>query len=111
MSRPSPFRVIPSQGPSTPAGQTARDPVCGMTVNPETAPARLEHDGRTYYFCCSGCMEKFRAAPAKYLSGAPGQTAAHREAHTTGSTAEYICPMDPEVRQEKPGSCPKCGMG
>ena len=24
--------------------------------------------------------------------------------------AVYTCPMDPEVRQEEPGTCPKCGM-
>ncbi len=45
-----------------------RDPVCGMTVDAERAAARVEHSGRTYYFCCAGCANKFQAAPEKYLS-------------------------------------------
>jgi len=45
----------------------ATDPVCGMTVETEGAAASLEHDGKTYYFCCHHCLEKFRAEPTKYL--------------------------------------------
>src|ERR1017187_3267413 len=44
-----------------------KDPVCGMTVDPARAKATHEHAGKMYYFCCAGCMEKFRAEPAKYL--------------------------------------------
>src|ERR1700693_6147063 len=46
-----------------------KDPVCGMTVDPATAKHKLEHAGKTYYFCCASCLEKFRANPAGYLSG------------------------------------------
>src|ERR1017187_8941949 len=45
-----------------------KDPVCGMTVDPARAKATHEHSGKKYYFCCAGCMEKFRAEPAKYLA-------------------------------------------
>jgi Cu+-exporting ATPase len=48
-----------------------RDPVCGMNVNPETAKARAQHDGKEYYFCCGGCAQKFQRDPAKYLSAPP----------------------------------------
>ena len=48
-----------------------RDPVCGMQVDPEKARARAEHAGRTYYFCCPGCAQKFQAAPEKYLAPRP----------------------------------------
>jgi Cu+-exporting ATPase len=44
-----------------------RDPVCGMTVDAERATAQIERAAETYYFCCAGCANKFRAAPEKYL--------------------------------------------
>ena len=48
----------------------AKDPVCGMTVDPATAQHRAEHAGQTYYFCCAGCRAKFEHDPAKYLAPA-----------------------------------------
>src|SRR5688572_7307406 len=45
----------------------ARDPVCGMTVDPHTTRHRREHGGRTYYFCSARCAEKFAAEPEPYL--------------------------------------------
>jgi Cu+-exporting ATPase len=45
------------------------DPVCGMTVDPSRAAARVDHAGTTYYFCSKGCAAKFDADPVKYLSG------------------------------------------
>jgi Cu+-exporting ATPase len=161
---------------------TAKDPVCGMTVNPATAKARAEHGGKTYYFCCPHCAQKFTADPGKYLAkaaetvqigmsvpkpapgltviGAPAQPAVMEKDPVCGMTVDpahaagkadyqgktyyfcnprceqkfkaspeaylspkpapapppaqpgqmYFCPMDPEVRQEGPGICPKCGM-
>jgi len=85
---------------------TAIDPVCGMQVDPETAAAHAEHEGRTYYFCCQGCATKFRANPEKYLKPkAPAAPPSKAEQPT-----EYVCPMHPEVRQMGPGSCSKCGI-
>src|SRR5438270_6344486 len=46
---------------------TALDPVCGMKVDPATAKNSFAHAGKTYYFCCAHCLEKFRADPEKYL--------------------------------------------
>ena len=83
---------------------TARDPVCGMTVDPHTTQHRHEHAGRTYYFCSTGCRTKFAADPAKYLS----PSAVVAEPVPEGTV--YTCPMHPEVRQVGPGSCPICGM-
>ncbi len=84
----------------------AIDPVCGMTVDPAKAAATEEYQAKQYFFCSQGCAAKFRADPARYLApktepAAP--TKAQRQ-------AEYICPMDPEVSKQGPGSCPKCGM-
>src|SRR5258707_3936653 len=44
-----------------------RDPVCGMSVEPNKAAAKVEHGGKTYYFCAPGCAKRFRQTPAKYL--------------------------------------------
>lgn len=82
----------------------AKDPVCGMTVS-ESSPHHLAYDGQDYFFCCSGCLNKFRANPQQYLHP---KTVPPVSQPIAG--AAYICPMDPEVRQDKPGSCPKCGM-
>jgi Cu+-exporting ATPase len=79
------------------------DPVCGMTVDPAASKHLLEHGGVTYHFCCAGCRTKFEADPAKYL--APKATPAPAK-----PGAVYTCPMHPEIRQQGPGSCPKCGM-
>jgi len=82
----------------------ALDPVCGMTVNPEAAAGSYEYNGKTYYFCSTHCLHKFRDDPEKFLKKPTEPKAASQIAQT------YTCPMHPEVRQEKPGSCPKCGM-
>jgi len=121
---------------NTRATTAEKDPVCGMTVEPSRAKATHEHAGKTYYFCCAGCQTKFSADPAKYLmpktfvgiapmSAHPVQiapTAARGASLPVVNIApvpglarkvasnEYTCPMDPEVRQQGPGDCPKCGM-
>lgn len=83
------------------------DPVCGMTIDPAEAAGQADHDGQTYYFCSVGCLERFRQNPAAFLK--PG-VAKHQRRATAAPGAEYVCPMDPEVRQKGPGACPKCGM-
>jgi Cu+-exporting ATPase len=87
------------------AAQPAKDPVCGMTVDPATAKHRAEHAGQTWYFCSAGCRAKFASDPAKYLEPAPTPAA------TAPAGTIYTCPMHPEVRQVGPGTCPICGMG
>jgi P-type Cu+ transporter len=84
-----------------------KDPVCGMDVEPASAAASCEHEGRTIYFCCEHCLERFREDPASFL----GKTAAAPvETKPADRSRLYTCPMDPEVRQQGPGACPKCGM-
>ncbi len=93
---------------SAPAG--AVDPVCGMTVDPATAPASVVHDGRTYYFCNPGCARRFQAEPQRYLAGAPAPERMQEAPPPPGLKVEYTCPMHPEVVQDHPESCPRCGM-
>ena len=83
----------------------AMDPVCGMTVEPATAAGSFAHGGETYHFCSLHCLKSFKADPAKYLAkSAPKAAAAAPQA------GQYTCPMHPEILQDRPGSCPKCGM-
>jgi P-type Cu+ transporter len=89
------------------------DPVCGMTVEHETAAATHVHKGTTYYFCCTSCRDRFVADPAAWLDGGTGAATAVGHQHDAGEAGEpgaYVCPMDPEVHEAKPGSCPVCGM-
>ncbi len=112
-----------SEAPHPPA----IDPICGMTVDPETARHRAEHDGTSYFFCSARCRERFLADPAGPLARRAGQRAdaahahghaahAHAPAAERGAPSEvapgtvYVCPMHPEVRQIGPGACPICGM-
>ena len=86
------------------AAHQAKDPVCGMSVDPHTAKHRAEYKDRTYYFCCAGCKSIFEVDPERYLN--PEQ---RREEPVPEGTI-YTCPMHPEIRQVGPGSCPICGM-
>ncbi len=85
--------------------EIATDPVCGMTVDTSAGKPRHDHGGETYHFCGQGCCDRFAADPQHYLSGAHFEAAANAPAGTM-----FTCPMDPEIIQEGPGSCPVCGM-
>jgi Cu+-exporting ATPase len=50
------------------ADAATRDPVCGMTVDPQAGKPSLDHAGRTYHFCSEGCRTKFVAAPQDYIT-------------------------------------------
>jgi P-type Cu+ transporter len=81
-----------------------KDPVCGMTVTAQSGH-KADHDGRTFYFCSAKCQGKFAANPLQYRAPKP-------PAETSSAVADaiYTCPMHPEIRQDHPGNCPKCGM-
>ncbi|MGZ4868581.1 MAG: heavy metal translocating P-type ATPase [Candidatus Angelobacter sp.] len=89
-----------------------------------------EYKGQTYYFCSAGCVTRFKTDPEKYLAPkapkselpksqmvqiggiapAPSPVKPAPERRAGKGTVTYVCPMDPEVREAKPGACPKCGM-
>jgi len=83
-----------------------KDVVCGMTVTAQS-PHVFEYAGNNFYFCSAGCKAKFSANPSKYLA-VQGAALSQTEATPVGTT--YTCPMHPEIRQDHPGDCPKCGM-
>ena len=92
------------------------DPVCSMKVDPEKARATQEYRGKKFYFCSQGCANRFAAEPEKFLNQPTplvqldGTLTAKLPAVKSPTGAVYVCPMDPEVRESKPGPCPKCGM-
>ncbi len=99
------------------------DPVCKMTLA-EPGGHSAHYAGKDYVFCSAGCRKKFEAQPARYLNEdeSSGNT---KQMHSSGHTCsdekheapsvdadrtEYTCPMHPEIVQDTPGNCPKCGM-
>src|SRR4030042_2508290 len=56
------------------AGDTAKDPVCGMDVKKSEAKAAFDYKGTTYYFCPVGCKDKSAQDPEKYLQKEAGKT-------------------------------------
>jgi Cu+-exporting ATPase len=95
-------------GPSakgTTEEKSAVDPVCGMKVDPATTAHHTTHEGRNFYFCSARCREKFIADAAKYV-----QPKEEPEPPAAPAGTIYTCPMHPEIRQDHPGNCPKCGM-
>ncbi len=84
---------------------SATDPVCGMQVRIEGAKHTADHGSQTWYFCNPRCRERFLADPGAYTGEKPRPQPAAAPPGTW-----YICPMDPEVRQQGPGTCPVCGM-
>ncbi|MFH1014347.1 MAG: heavy metal translocating P-type ATPase, partial [Nitrospirota bacterium] len=61
-----------------------------------------------YYFCSTHCKGKFDKDPEAYV-GERAKEAVQASIPSPKGT-KYTCPMDPEVVQDKPGACPKCGM-
>ncbi len=86
------------------AAGSAIDPVCGMTVAPDS-PHQAQHEGLDFHFCSAGCRSKFIADPARYLKPADKVDMAPARAGT-----QFTCPMHPEIVRDAAGTCPICGM-
>jgi Cu+-exporting ATPase len=89
-----------------------RDPVCGMSVNPQSGASHAEHDGKTYYFCSKGCGLKFEQNPGKYLS-APANSGDRKQVHANfpSGTSSKKHGTSLAVLPESPGEKdPVCGM-
>ena len=100
----------------TESGEPFIDPICGMTVKPESAAGSYEYKGTTYYFCSVGCLNKFKNDPDSFLAA---ESRGHIHAMPIGISkrtpanakdVEYTCPMHPQISKIGPGSCPICGM-
>ena len=108
-----------------------KDPVCGMTITRDSAVGIEVYNNIEYGFCSDHCLSAFKADPVKYV-GDQSHNHEHSEGHShtcehgcdhghshehsdntkhAHSSKKYTCPMHPEIIQDGPGSCPKCGMG
>ncbi len=85
--------------------RTTKDLVCGMDVTIANAKYALRYNKKSYYFCSPVCQTKFETAPEHYTG-----EAASMPSTPIPEGAVYTCPMDPEIRQIGPGTCPICGM-
>ena len=110
-----------------PENEPLTDPVCGMSVSADS-PWQYQWQERTVHFCSESCRDKFVAEPRRYLPDESGEGAEHHHdppehSHVSTNAAavcsddscalpgvEWTCPMHPEIVQDHPGSCPKCGM-
>ena len=95
------------EGHAPPSKAGLKDPVCGMPVTTASQYTAL-HEGHSYYFCSAKCQGRFVEAPEKYAPGAQGNSGTAPETAQPGTI--FTCPMHPEVQQDHPGNCPKCGM-
>jgi Cu+-exporting ATPase len=99
----------PDPGTDESTSGLVKDPVCGMQIDPNAARGgSLEYAGGRVYFCNPKCRERFNADPARYLGSAAPP--AGDPSHDPTANGPYVCPMHPEVRQDAPGACLKCGM-
>lgn len=94
-----------------------KDFVCGMSVSSDSKYS-YGYENKKYYFCSEGCLAKFKENPQKYIhvDNEPicsDKKLCHVDVQASRKTDEkvtYTCPMHPEIVQDHPGSCPKCGM-
>lgn len=90
---------------TVPIDGAVKDPVCGMSVQLNAGKPSFEYHGETYYFCSQSCHDRFAADPYFYLSGNKA-----RKKPPVAKNTLFTCPMDPEIIQDGPGTCPICGM-
>lgn len=102
-----------------------KDPVCGMNITQDST-YHHEYEAKKYYFCSQKCQSKFISDPKLYIlnlekSKNIEKTIGHLHSSNNSSLVPinqknidngtlYTCPMHPEIRQDHPGNCPKCGM-
>lgn len=96
-------------GKDSPQPNELKDPVCGMGVS-DDSQYRSSYGGNTYYFCSERCLHKFVATPSQYAGHKNEPVSSEQSAQAAAAGTIYTCPMHPEIRQDHPGNCPKCGM-
>lgn len=89
----------------TSADDSIKDPVCGMAVKNQSKYSFSFKDVM-YYFCSSGCKDKFSRSPEEYLA----ESLKDSPVSVPKAGTIYTCPMHPQIRQDHPGNCPICGM-
>lgn len=89
--------------------QQYADPVCGMETEDKHEFLLHHYEGERYFFCSEHCLKKFKENPESYFNE-HDEIQDSKLSEKTDSNGQYTCPMHPEVIEDEPGSCPKCGM-
>jgi len=103
----APFGVLNAAQEEVKKEQTEKHccSMSGKEMNKDKAEFKAEYKGKTYYFCCEKCKAAFEKDPEKYL-----QECKDKE-KCCEAKISYVCPMKQcNVKTDKPGKCPKCGM-
>lgn len=82
-----------------------KDIVCGMNVRLDEGKPSCTYKENELHFCNPKCRDKFQADPYFFVSGNKAKLK-----QSASKDATFTCPMDPEIIQEGPGTCPICGM-
>ena len=107
MDRPNHQTPLADSTNPVDTAKTEKDPVCGMMVNPLQPKGGTSHYHKhDYFFCSPKCKVKFDLEPEKFLKPQP----LSEPVTEVQKSAEYTCPMHPQIRQIGPGTCPICGM-
>ena len=86
-----------------------KEPVCSKNVTDDSMPP-VEHEGKHHSCCSNDLSSMIISDPDPFLHQQRQNTQDHNHAGLAGAAGFYVCPMNPEVQQQGPGSCPKCGM-
>ncbi len=103
----APFGVLAAAEEEAPK-EKAEKHCCFMSkkdIDKDKAEFKAEYKGKTYYFCCEKCKAAFEKDPEKCLEACKDKHKCCEE------NVSYVCPMkECNVKTDKPGKCPKCGM-
>ncbi|MBU6280689.1 heavy metal translocating P-type ATPase [bacterium] len=78
-----------------------------MDVDTRAGKPSAVVDGVTWHFCNPRCRDRFLAGERP---ATPGRSRPAPPTPAPDAAVAWICPMDPEVRENAPGACPVCGM-
>jgi len=118
---PAPAKTPEGAPAPAPAPVPIAQKLCPVTGDPIDPKIYIDYNGRRVYFCCEMCPPVFKKDPEKYLKKLDEQmgikTSAAKESKSATATPPteqkiyyWTCQMHPEVRSDKSGNCPKCGM-
>ncbi len=91
-------------------GTEAICPVLGNEFTITESTPVVEYKGEKYYFCCPGCDTEFMKNPEKYIKDTKEESKSIDQGQPTKEVLYWTCSMHPEVRSDKEGNCPICGM-
>jgi YHS domain-containing protein len=101
----APFGVLEAADKKAEKAEKHCCPMSKKDIDKDKAEFKAEYKGKTYYFCCEKCKAAFEKDPEKCLKASKDKD------KCCEGEVSYVCPMKQcNVKTDKPGKCPKCGM-